>query len=97
MGGLECRRVFQFGEIVFIRAVPHVHFKLMMKIIAAFLACLPVSRVRFNGVMAAERKPPVIARTTVSGVGKKHVPIFIVADPVSAAFGFGKSFSRTTA
>jgi hypothetical protein len=37
---------------------------------------------------AAERVPPVIPVAIVCSVGKHHVFVLVIADPISAAFGF---------
>jgi hypothetical protein len=39
---------------------------------------------------AAQGKPPMIAAAAVAGKGKHHIIIFVVADPIVAALGFGQ-------
>jgi hypothetical protein len=41
-------------------------------------------------MIAAEGVTPVVAATTVPGVGEHHVIPFVVADPGVAAFGLGE-------
>jgi hypothetical protein len=52
--------------------------------------------VPLGGMMAAQGKPPVIARATVAGVREEHVLVFIVADPLIAALGFREVVGRAT-
>src|SRR3989344_8860362 len=65
MRSLKFGRVREFFKIVFIRSIPYIHFKLVVKALTAFFACLPCSFVLFSVMIATEREAAMIARTTV--------------------------------
>ena len=80
---LERRRVFEFLEIVLVRAVPDVHFRL--ETLATFLAILPAARVPFFVMITAQRVAAVVAMARISCVRKENVLVFVVADPIATA------------
>jgi hypothetical protein len=87
--------IFEFLEIVLVRAVPHVHFGLETR--AAFLTILPPTFVPFVMVRTAQRVPIVIAVTRITREGKQNVIVFIVADPVAATIGARQAFGGRAA
>jgi hypothetical protein len=82
-GRLEFGGILKLLEVMFVRAVPHVHFRL--QILAALLALLPAPGMPFGKVQGTKRVPVVVPRATVAGIGKQSVLMFVVTDPVSAA------------
>ena len=81
-------RIHQLLEVVFVRAVPDVHFR--FKILPAFRTVLPLSGVTFGVVMGAERVVAVVAVTTVPAIGEQHVFVLVVANPLAAALRVGE-------
>jgi hypothetical protein len=69
--GCVLRRIGQFLEVVFVRAVIHVHFGLDR--IAALGPVLPIAGVFLGEMEATEGEAPMIAAATVAGEGKKSV------------------------
>ena len=55
-------RVGKFLEVVFVRAIAHIDFRL--KVCSAFRTVLPFSRMAFPVVIRAEGDPAVIAMAT---------------------------------
>ena len=83
MSRLKRRRVVQCCEVVLIGAIPDIHLHFMLKTRHALLACLPLSSVFFAGMMPAKREPPVISRAAISSVGKEHIVVFIITNPIA--------------
>lgn len=93
-GGFVGGRVGQHFEVVLIRALIHVHFGLER--VAALRAILPIARMCFVEVVAAEREAAVIPTTTVPGVGEHHVFVLAIANPIPAALRLGQVFRLST-
>lgn len=83
MRRLERGRIFEFLEIVFIRAIPHVHFG--WKRFATLLALLPASVVAFIEVMAAQSVAVVITMAGIPSIGKHDVIVFVIANQIVTA------------
>jgi hypothetical protein len=83
-------RILQFFEIVLI--CPKIYIHLCLKALSAFRTVFPVPRVTLVVVIAAKRVAIMIPMTAVSGVRKKDVFVFIVANPVITALGLCKLF-----
>ena len=90
---LECGRVFQLLEVVFIRPVIDIDF--CFEVIPAFLAGLPITGMSFVEMVTAKGVAIVVAGTAVSRKGKHDIVVFVIADPVAAAFRFGQVFGLT--
>jgi len=97
VGGFKGWRIFQFGKIVLVGAVPSVHFQLMTKKLQTFFACFPVAAMFVFAVEAAKGKSPMVSGTTIAGVRKYHVVALVVANPFAAAGGFSEFFARAAA
>lgn len=93
MGWFEGRRVGELFKVILVGAVPDVHFKLG-DLFRTTLARLPIARVLFGKVEAAEREPPVIARADLAGVREENVLTLVTADPVAAALGLEPRLAR---
>ena len=78
-------RIGQFLEVEFIRTLPNIHFG--FKGVPADRAGFPISGVFLGMMVSAERISPMISRTAVGRIRKKHILVFIIADPLSATLG----------
>lgn len=87
-------RIFEHFEIVFICAVVNIHF--WLDVAPALFAVFPMAGMAFSKVGTTERIAPVIARATVARVGKQHVVLFVVADPLTATLGLDEIFGSAT-
>ncbi len=81
--GLKSRRIFEVLEIVFVRAIPDIHFGL--ETLTAFLAVLPPTWVPFMIVRATECIAVMIAVTGIPCVREKDVLLFVSANPIATA------------
>lgn len=85
----KCRRkvrgILEHLEVIFVRAIPNVEFRLER--FAADLAVLPVPLVPVLIVKRANRVAVVVACATVPRVGEQDVFVMVVADPIAAATG----------
>ena len=75
------RRIHQLLKVVLVGAVPDVN--LSREIGQAFRAALPGSGMALAVVVGAERVAPVVAVTTVPGIGEQHVLVLVVANPLA--------------
>jgi hypothetical protein len=79
--------VLQLREVVFIGSVPNVHFR--FEGAPALGAILPVTWMPLIVMGCTEGVPPVVPVTTVARVGKDHVLMFVIANPVPATVRLG--------
>ena len=79
--------VLQRREVVFIGSVPDVHFR--HEGFPALGAILPVTRMALIVMECTEGVPTVVPITTVARVGKDHVLMFVIANPVPATVSLG--------
>ena len=79
--------VLQLREVVFIGSVPNVHFRFEGS--PALGAILPVSWVALIVMRCTEGVPTVVPVTAVARVGKDHVLMFVIANPVPATIRLG--------
>jgi len=77
--------VLQFLEVVFVRPIPHVHFRLER--LAAQPTGHPIPRVTLVVMIRAKCVATVVAIAAISGVGEEPVGMLIVADKVVATRG----------
>src|SRR3989344_5411445 len=75
MCSLELRRIFKFFKIIFVRAIPYIHFRFMLEIIKAFLAFFPITIVLLIIMIPAKGKTAMITGTTIASVRKYHIII----------------------
>lgn len=80
----ERRRVFQLLEIERVRRVPGVHLGLELR--SAPRAARPITGVLFMVMKGAESLAIVVSVAAIPSVRENDVFVFIVADPVVAAF-----------
>jgi hypothetical protein len=80
---LKRRRIFEFLEMVLVRAIPDVHFSL--DILAALLTVPPPTRMPFRLVRAAEGIAGLIAVTRIACKREKDVILLVVANPIATA------------
>ena len=81
-------RVTQLVKVIFIGAVVDIHFR--FKHLPALLTILPAALMAFGMVATAQGIAAMVAAAAIVGKGKHLILVFIVADPVVAAFGFGQ-------
>ena len=77
-------RIGQLLKVVFVRAIPHVNFR--REVGPAFQTVLPFPRMVLAVMISAEGQPTVIAMATVPRVGKHHIVVLVVANPLAATF-----------
>ena len=86
----EFWRVLQFFKVVFICPIIDIH--LCLKITPAFLAGLPITRMPFVEMVAAQCVAIMVSGATVAGVRKQDILMLVIANPIAAALGFGQVF-----
>ena len=87
---LESWRIFELFEVILVRPIVDIHFGL--EVIPAFLAGLPVAGMSFVEVMAAQCVAVMVSVTTIAGIGKQDIVLFVVTDPIAAALGLRQVF-----
>jgi len=85
---LVCGRILQFLEVVLIGAIPYVHLGLYF--ILADVAFLPFALMFFSMVKATQGVATMVSMAATLGIREHHVLIFIVANPLIAAFCLDK-------
>ena len=72
-------------EVKFICSVPDIHFG--FKALVALFAVSPITFVALGIVITAERVAPMVPVATVCGKREHYVRVFVIANPVTTAFG----------
>jgi hypothetical protein len=90
LGWLERWGIRQFLKIVLIGAIPHIH--LGFEGVAAFLTILPLSGVPLVEVVGTERISTVVSVAAITSVGKQHVLVLVIADPVPTTVGLDQLY-----
>ena len=86
LGRVECWRAFQYFEVVLVRAVVNVHFRLV-DLLAAASAILPAPFVPLVPVQGAQGKTRMVAVAAIACIRKELIGMFVVTNPVAAALG----------
>jgi len=79
-------RIFQFLKVEFIRSIKNIYLR--FKGVSAFRTVLPVARVLFGMMVSTESITAVIPVAAIPCIGKRNVFVFIITNPLIAAFCF---------
>lgn len=88
-------RFGQLHKVILIRAVVDIHFYVRFKHLPALLTILPAAPMAFGMVATAQGIAAMVAVAAIVSKGKHHILVFIVADPVVAAFRLGQILGFT--
>ena len=94
LSGFIGRRILKDLEIEFVSPIPDIH--LSRNTFLAFFAGLPITFVLLRVVQSAKSISSMISIAAVPGVGKHHVLMGIITDPVATAIGSSKVLPLST-